>query len=267
MTSKAKMYIDHLFGMGEISFTSVKLQKEMGITNKAAQRALERLRNNKEIATPAKGYYLILTPEFRRLGCLPPNYFIDDLMSHWHKKYYIGLLSAAMFHGAAHQQPQSFQVILPLTRPKVVCGNVTVDFIQNASCVKTPIQLMKTPSGTICVSTPEATAMDLVKFMRQSGGMSRVVTVLHELAESVDAKKLVELTHVFAESAWVQRLGYLLDKLSYTELAQALYEHLGSIKSRMIPLVPYLSVNNAQKNKKWRILVNTLVESDLDDIY
>ncbi len=43
---------------------------------------LERLLYNKEIAAVAKGYYLILRPEFRELGCLPPNYFIDALMSH-----------------------------------------------------------------------------------------------------------------------------------------------------------------------------------------
>jgi len=267
MASKAKTYIDHLSGIGEISFTAMQLQKEMGVTNKAARRILERLRSNKEIATPAKGYYLILTPEFRELGCLPPNYFIDDLMSHWHKKYYVGLLSAAMFHGAAHQQPQGFQVLLPLTRPRIICGKVTIAFVQNSSCVKTPIQRMKTPSGTICVSTPEATAMDLVKFIRQSGGISRVATVLHELAENIDAEKLVELTHLFTESAWIQRLGYLLDKLGYSELAQVLCEYVGSIKTRMIPLVPYLPTVNAQKNKKWRIAVNTTVESDLDDIY
>lgn len=265
MASKAKNYIDHLVSVGEISFTIAKMQEEMGLTNKAARRMIERLRNNKEIATPAKGYYLILTPEFRSLGCLPPNYFIDDLLAHWGKPYYVGLLSAAMFHGAAHQQPQIFQVILPLTRSRIVCGKVSIDFIQKSSCLKTLTQQLKTPSGTLCVSTPEATAMDLVKFMRQSGGVNRVATVLHELSESIETERLLKLARLFPESAWMQRLGYLLEELDYSEHAQFLYEHLVTLKTRMIPLVPYLPVANAQSNKKWKVILNATVESDLND--
>jgi predicted transcriptional regulator of viral defense system len=226
---------------------------------------LERLLCHKEVASPAKGYYLILTPEFRKLGCLPPNYFIGDLMSHWHKTYYVGLLSAAMFHGAAHQQPQNVQIMLPATRPDIICGKVVIQFIQNASCHKTPLESLKTPTGRLLVSTAEATAMDLVRFMRQSAGINRVATVIHELGEKLDQEKLLELTTVFKESAGIQRLGYLLEILGHENMAQALLAHLKTRKSRMIPLVPYLGVDNAEKCKKWRIYINANVESDLDD--
>ena len=37
--------------------------------------------------------------------------WIDDLMRFHHVPYYVGLLSAAALHGAAHQQPQEFQVV------------------------------------------------------------------------------------------------------------------------------------------------------------
>ncbi|MCW5588615.1 MAG: type IV toxin-antitoxin system AbiEi family antitoxin [Legionellales bacterium] len=265
MTYKAKVYIDQLIGRGRIAFTIGQMQNDLGITNKAARRMLERLLYNKEITTPAKGYYLILTPEFRTLGCLPPNYFIDDLMSHWHKIYYVGLLSAAMFHGAAHQQPQNVQVVLPATRPDIICGKVAIQFIQNAACHKTPVEFLKTPTGTLLVSTIEATAMDLVRFMRQSAGINRVATVLHELGEQLDKKKLLELTTVFKESAWVQRLGYLLELLGHEDTAQSLLAYLKTIKSRRIPLVPYLGINNAEKCKKWQLYINAKVESDLDD--
>lgn len=265
MTYKAKAYIDQLTGRGSTAFTIGQMQDDLGITNKAARRMLERLLCNKEIATPAKGYYLILTPEFRELGCLPPNYFIDDLMSHWHKTYYVGLLSAAMFHGAAHQQPQAVQVMLPAARPDIVCGKVVIQFIQNVSCHKMPVKPLKTPTGVLLVSTAEATAMDLVRFMRRSAGINRVATVIHELGEKLDKKKLLELTIVFKESAWAQRLGYLLETLGYVDTAQLLLDHLKTTKSRMIPLVPYLGIDNAEKCKKWRIYINANVESDLDD--
>ena len=121
MTYKAKAYIDQLIGQGSIVFTIGQMQDDLGVTNKAARRMLDRLLCNKVVATPAKGYYLILTPEFRQLGCLPPNYFTDDLMSYWQKTYYVGLLSAAMFHSAAHQQLQKVQIMLLATRPDIIC--------------------------------------------------------------------------------------------------------------------------------------------------
>ena len=193
------------------------------------------------------------------------NYFIDDLMSYWHKTYYVGLLNAAMFHGAAHQQPQNVQVILPTIRPNVICGKVVIQFIQNAACHKTPAESLKTPTGTLLVSTVEATAMDLVKFMRQSGGINRVATIIHELGENLNKYKLLELTELFKESAWVQRLGYLLELLGYEDTAQALLAHLQKIKTRVIPLVPYLKTNNAKRCEKWHVYINAHVESDLDD--
>lgn len=43
------------------------------------------------------------------------------------------------------------------------------------------------------VSTPETTMMDLCIFMRRSGGLSHVATVLDELAESVNSIALKKL--------------------------------------------------------------------------
>ena len=188
-------------------------------------------------------------------------------MSHWNIEYYLGLLSASMFYGAAHQQPQMCQIMLSTNRPNIVCGQVTVVFIQNQDCQKTPIQLLKTPTGVMKVSTPEATAMDMMRFIRQSGGMNRIVTVLDELAESMTKEKLNDLTKIVNTAAWVQRLGYLLDKLGYNDLSQPLYDYLSMLKTKkIVPLVPYASSKGTQKNKKWRVAINVAVESDLDDI-
>ena len=43
--------------------------------------------------------------------------------------YYAGLLSAAQFHGAAHQRPQEFQVFLAKNRRSIQCGTVRVAFL------------------------------------------------------------------------------------------------------------------------------------------
>ncbi|MEF8985500.1 MAG: type IV toxin-antitoxin system AbiEi family antitoxin [Bacteroidales bacterium] len=52
-----------------------------------------------------------MPPEYSSRGVLPPVLFIHQLMQYIGKSYYIGLLSAAALHGAAHQQPQEFFVV------------------------------------------------------------------------------------------------------------------------------------------------------------
>lgn len=39
---------------------------------------------------PFRGCYVILTPEYRQLGCLPANQFIPALMEHLEEHYYAG---------------------------------------------------------------------------------------------------------------------------------------------------------------------------------
>jgi hypothetical protein len=59
-----------------------------------------------------RGFHVIVPPEYRSLGCLPPEQFAPALMETLGMPYYAGLLSAAQFHGAAHQRPQVFQVVV-----------------------------------------------------------------------------------------------------------------------------------------------------------
>jgi hypothetical protein len=81
-------------------------------------KALQRLKRKKESAMIRKGFYVIVPPEYRSRGVLPPVLFIADLMKFLNRNYYTGLLNAAAFYGAAHQQPQDFFVIT--TKPVLV---------------------------------------------------------------------------------------------------------------------------------------------------
>lgn len=53
----------------------------------------------------------MIPPEYRSWGVIPADWFIDDLMRHRGRRYYVALLSAAVYHGASHQAPQVFQVM------------------------------------------------------------------------------------------------------------------------------------------------------------
>lgn len=267
MKLKTQTYIDNLTAQGEIAFTASQFIQQLNLNYNAAINALDRLRKKQEITSLCKGYYLILTPEFRQQGCLPADYFIDHLMRHWQQPYYVCLLSAALYHGAAHQQPQRFQVMTLKKRRHLNCGHVAIEFIQNGQCTKAPIQTIKTRTGYMNISTPEATAMDMVKYIRQCGGINRVVTALDELAEIISPQALADLATKSQERTWIYKLGLLFDELNHPILANTLHEQIKKEKPplNIIPLVPYTSITGSSRNRKWYIALNTTIKSDLHD--
>ena len=148
--------------------------------------------------------------------------------------YYIGLLSAAALHGAAHQQVQQLQIVVPRQERPLELPGLSIRFFRKQDFASTPLQSRKGHSGMLPVSTPEATAFDLVRYARYIGGLDAVLTVLSELAESIDPAKLAAASALESETAQIQRLGWLLDHVGQTSLADALHAALPSFK----PLVP-----------------------------
>jgi len=98
-------YISGLAASGRYHFVSHEVQSALGVSAAGAKLALNRLAKQKLIASPARGFYVIVPPEYQSLGCLPADQFIPAIMERLHLPYYAGLLSAAQYHGAAHQRP------------------------------------------------------------------------------------------------------------------------------------------------------------------
>src|SRR5208282_2189135 len=125
----ARDYVSSLAANGRYHFTSGEVQSVLGVSAAAAKLALNRLEKKSFIASPARGFYVLVPPEYRSLGCLPADQFIPALMKRLGLPYYAGLLSAAQYHGAAHQRPQEFQVFLAKNRRPIRCGIVRVAFM------------------------------------------------------------------------------------------------------------------------------------------
>jgi len=105
-------------------------------------------------------------------------WFIDDLMKFCGQPHYVALLSAAALHGAVYTSTTG----------------------------------VRTETGTIRVSTPEATALDLLRYLEAAGHLGNVVTVLAELAEKMDAERLADIAKAEGDVYTAQRLGYLLEQ-------------------------------------------------------
>jgi len=255
-------FISGLMAVGRYSFTTEEAISAFGVSAVAARAALRRLRQKGELAMPYKGFYVIVPPEFRNIGCLPASHFIPDLMNHLKESYYAGLLSAAEFSGAAHQRPQVFQVVVARNKPEIICGKMRVQFIARKNVERIPTQDFKTPRGYLKVSTPAATAFDLVGYAHHAAGLDHVATVLSELAEKLNGEELRQVADL-SPIAWAQRLGYLLDVTGAHDKTEVLAEYIARKKPVTVPLVRAQSFRGISCLKRWRIWVNAKVEAEV----
>jgi predicted transcriptional regulator of viral defense system len=251
----AREYVGDLAASGRYHFASREVQSGLGVSAAAAKLALNRLAKKKVIASPARGFYVIVPPEYRSLGCLPADQFTQALMKQLNLPYYAGLLSAAQFHGAGHHQPQEFQVFLAKNRRSIQCGAVRVAFLARKRLAEVSVQNFNTPRGTILVSSPEVTALDLVGYAHHAGGLSQVAMVLSELAERVDPEKLAAAART-APIAWAQRLGYLLEHLGSTAKTPALKEYVREHAKQSTALLPKARRTRSRRNKGWKLYIN-----------
>lgn len=260
--ARAADYIVDLAAHGRYHFTTSEAAAALGSSIPTARAALRRLKAKGAIADPHRGFHVIVSPEYRRLGSLPAEQFVPQLMQHLDESYYVALLSAAELHGAAHQRPQSFQVMVKANRRPIECGEVHVQFIARKDMDRTTVVEKKTPRGLLRVASPEATALELVGYADQSGGLDNVVSVLTELVELLGADRLlVECER--SPIAWVQRLGYLLDLTEHRELADQLAPFVLAHAKVVAPLVRASSRSGAARDERWQLAVNATVEPDL----
>ena len=104
-------FADGLQERGRYTFDRAEAMKELGSSPEALEAAVRRLAAKGKLTVPRRGFYVIVPLEYRSASSPPADWFIEDLMRFEGQPYYVGLLSAAAIHGAAHQQPQEFQVM------------------------------------------------------------------------------------------------------------------------------------------------------------
>jgi len=246
---------------GRYCFTTDDAVRAFGGSVVAARAALRRLKAKTEIADPHRGFHVIVPPEYRKLGCLPADQFVPQLMEYLHEPYYVALLSAAELHGAAHQRPQSLQVMVRTNRRGIVCGQVRVQFVARKDLEQTPLVEKNTPRGRLRVASPEATALELVGYADQCGGLDNVASVLAELVDTLDGKKLASAARL-SPVAWAQRLGYLLDIGGNAAIAEALQPYVHEGARVVAPLVRAQSTAGVERVERWKLAINATVEPD-----
>ena len=247
---------------GRYVFTRAETRRVTDASDAAIKMTLHRLKRNGAIVSPRRDFFVVVPREYRAAGCPPASWFIDDLMRHLGRRYYVALLTAAALHGAGHQQPMAFQVIADAPERDIEVGRVRIDFHASSRLARAAVQRMQTETGTMTVATPETTAFDLVRFPTAAGHWNNVATVLTELSHTLDPDALAADTRRVARRD-VQRLGWLLELVDQPVLADALAATLVGARLTPTPLTSTRESGDARLDPRWRVLVNDEVEPDL----
>ena len=256
-------FVDDLQTRGRYTFTRDEAKEALDVSDLALKRALERLFKKRRIVMVEREFYVNVPLEYQASGVLPASWFIDDLMRFTGRPYYVGLLSAAAIHGAAHQQPQEFHVITVRPKRDIELTDLRIRFFRKSEMERTPVVQVKTETGFIRASNPPATAIDLVRYEARIGGINRTVTVLQELAETIKGRELLEAAKTEKKLAHLQRLGYLLEKIGRDDIVSSLFRWIAFRRPSKVALEPRLPQKGYPRDRRWNVIANVEVEGEL----
>lgn len=252
--ANASDYVAELAAHGKYHFTTEEAIGALGQPIWRVRAALRRLKERGQVVDPHRSFYVILPPAQRDLGCPPAEDFVPPLMQHLHEPYYVALLSAAELYGAVDEQ-DVLQIMARLNRKPIECGQSRVQFVRRKDLDRTPLLDRDSAGGALHVASPEATALELVGYVDQCGGLKHVADVLSGLVGTLDPQKLVSLAPL-NPIAWTQRLGYLLDVTDHRALANVLVPAVSELASDFAPLVRARPKGGARRLPRWKLAVN-----------
>ena len=259
-------YMTDLLSNGRVAFLRDEAHQALGVSHGALLDAAERQQRKQRLLNPRRGFYVIVPPQYLAWGAPPPSWYIDDLMRHVGRDYYVGLLKAAELHGATHQAVMEFQVITDIRLSKIRAGRSAIAFYyrKDMAVVGEGIDDRQTDTGGMRISSVELTVLDLIRYSRAAGGLDNVATIIADLSDRIDPGKLAALSPAFERSI-SQRLGYLLERCGDSQHSKSLHKAL----SKNLPL-PWVELEPKQagpglpmeRNERWHVIVRRSLEVD-----
>jgi predicted transcriptional regulator of viral defense system len=261
-------YTTELLSGGRTSFARDEAIATLGVTPSGFLKAAARLQRRGMLLNPRHGFYVVVPPQYLAWKAPPPSWYIDDLMRHEGSPYYVGLLKAAELHGATHQAVMEFQVVTSKRIPKIRAGRSIIAFFYRKDMGRVTHAVVdhKTDTGSMKVSSPELTALDLLRYCHVTGTIDSVATVLSDLAPKLRPERLTKLAPAF-ERTCIQRLGYLLHYVKHPRITEGLHAYL----QRMKPL-PWVELDPSrrsatsseplERDSRWNVVVRRHPELD-----
>ena len=263
-------YLVGRLAAGRLVFSREEAQAALGINRGAFLDAAEKLQKRDRLLNLRHGFYVIVPPQHLNFGSPPPASFIDDLMRHENRPYYVGLLKAAELHGASHQAVMEFQVVTNRQMRDVQAGRSKIAFYfrKDMSAISSGIEDRKTDAGKMKISSVELTLLDLLRYPQASAGLDNILTVFSDLGPKLNPESMATLSHGFGRSV-VQRAGYLLEMSGFANHAEKLHALIeGRSRLVWVELDPSLSSDPdlapavQARDERWHVLVRRIPERD-----
>lgn len=253
----ATAFIDRKLAEGRAAFSLAELANQTGLSTIAARNQLLRLGKRVVRVAPKQQFFLIVSPEHTAWGAPPPDWWLDDYFKWLGRPYYLALLSAAESYGSSPQAVQVIQIMTDRPCRPIVLGRIRVRFFFKRSIETTPTQEMANAHAPLQVSTPEATACDLVRYAGRVGGITRATETFYPMVPLMTVRGLRQALKALNETATAQRIGCLFESIGQRRLAKAVRDTLPPHPS-LIALEPYAVAQS--KDAKiifpWRVRVD-----------
>jgi hypothetical protein len=256
MVGSADAFLDQRLALGRVAFPLADLVKATGLSVTAARNQLLRLKNRVTRVSPRHQFFLIVSPEHSAVGAPPVAWWLHDYFQWLGEPYYLALQSAASSLGSNPQALQVTQVMTKISRRAVEVGRIRIQFFVKRTLEQTPTQPLANAFAPLQVSTPEATAFDLIRYAARIGGIGRAAETIAPLLPLMRPAELRRVLKIEDEPATAQRLGFVLEKLRATDLAKVVKNWLPS-NLIVVPLVPGAR-RDAPEIKRWKILNNAV---------
>jgi hypothetical protein len=253
----AETFIDAYMALGRVAFSLADLMKESGLSAIAAKYQLLRLRGKVVKISRKQPFFLIIGPEHRSIGAPPVTWWLQDYFNWLGRPYYLALQSAASLYGSNPQALQVTQVMTDHPCRAIKVGRIQVRFFVKGGIERTPTQQLAQAAAPLCISTPEATAFDLIRYAVSIGGIERAAETIGPLLPILRDRELRRVLEVGNESTVTQRLGFVIDAAGAKKLARAIRDWLPD-KLAVVPLSP---LQGDRKDipivERWQVLNNS----------
>ena len=204
-----------------------------------------------------------------------PYFYIETLMQHLKREYYVALLSAVEVYLSPKEALQANEITVITSLPPLrdsFRGQGKIRYFVKKDIknlreigVKRKTLPFSIKERTLRVASLELTAVDLLLYEKEIGGIQKAVEVIQRIKNHLSWQELPTEVILSTPVSIFQRLGYVLSFIKEEELAERLKERVLSTGKKFRRTL--LKTDVSEKGGEpfcpiWKIVVNISLQND-----
>ena len=204
-----------------------------------------------------------------------PYFYIETLMQHLKREYYVALLCAVEVHLSPKEALQANEITVITSLPPLrdpFRGQSKIRYLVKKDIkdlreigVKRKTLPFSIEERTLRVASLELTAVDLLLYEKEIGGIQKAVEVIQRIKKHLSWQELPTEVILSTPVSIFQRLGYVLSFIKEEELAEGLKERVLSTGKKFRRTL--LKTDVPEKGGEpfcpiWKIVVNISLQND-----